>query len=128
MSARYDYPSLIDYYFRAVVDGRVDDILSCFCEDGSFHPPFADRPFTGYDELRAFFESLLTRFVDRSEDTTRVVVDGDRAFSELVLEGDAPDGRHVRFENCNVYRFRDGRFAAIRVYGDAATMRRQIGV
>lgn len=55
------------------------------------------------------------------------MIDGDRGISELVFEGELKGGGRVRFENCNAYVFRDGRFAHVRVYGDAADMRRQLG-
>ena len=38
----------------------------------------------------------------------------------------APDyAALVHLENCNVYRFREGKFAAVKVYGNSVEMRRQ---
>lgn len=116
---------LIETYFRSVGAGDVEAVVACFAEDGSFWPPLAAEPFRGHPAIRAFFEGLIPLFRARHEVTTRVIVDGDRGLSELVFDAELVDGRSVHFENCNTYVFRDGRFAEVRVYADAAAMRRQ---
>lgn len=121
-----DYRALIEEYFRLVGAGDVDGVVACFAEDGSFWPPLAGEPFRGHVAIRTFFEGLIPLFSSRHEVTTRVIVDGDRGLSELVFEAELVDGRRVRFENCNTYAFRGGRFGDVRVYADAAAMRRQL--
>ena len=121
-----DYRARIEEYFRLVGAGDVDGVVACFAEDGSFWPPLAGEPFRGHVAIRTFFEGLIPLFSSRHEVTTRVIVDGDRGLSELVFEAELIDGRRVRFENCNTYAFRGGRFGDVRVYADAAAMRRQL--
>mgnify|MGYP006272486297 CR=1 FL=1 len=118
--------TLIARYFALVGAGEIDAVLACFEEDGSFQPPPAPEPFRGAAAIRAFFEGLVPLFAERHEWTTRVVVDGPLALAELVFEAKRHDGQWVRFENCNVFRLRGGRFGDVRVYGDAAAMRRQL--
>lgn len=120
------HEALIARYFGLVGAGEIDAVLACFEEDGSFQPPPAPEPFRGHAAIRGFFEGLIPLFALRHEWTTRVVVDGELGLAELVFEAELHDGRHVRFENCNVFRFRGGRFGDVRVYGDAAGMRAQL--
>ena len=101
--------ALIERYFALVGAGEIDAVVACFAEDSSFWPPLAPQPL-------------------RHEVTTRVVVDGDRGLSELVFDATFPDGRTVHFENCNSFTFRGALFGDVRVYADAADMRRQLGV
>lgn len=120
--------ALIERYFALVGAGEIDAVVACFAEDGSFWPPLAPQPLRGHAAIRAFFEGLIPLFEQRHEVTTRVVVDGDRGLSELVFDATFPDGRTVHFENCNSFTFRGAVFGDVRVYADAAEMRRQLGV
>ena len=120
-----DCRELIEEYFRSVGAGDVERVVACFAADGSFWPPLAEEPIRGHAAIRAFFEGLIPLFSSRHEVTTRVIVDGDRGLSELIFDAVLVDGRSVHFENCNTYVFRDGRFGDVRVYADAASMRRQ---
>ena len=120
-----DYRELIEEYFRSVGAGDVERVVGCFAEDGSFWPPLAEEPIRGHVAIRVFFEGLIPLFSSRHEVTTRVIVDGDCGLSELIFDAVLVDGRSVHFENCNTYVFRDGRFGDVRVYADAASMRRQ---
>jgi ketosteroid isomerase-like protein len=58
---------------------------------------------------------------------TRVIVQGARGSSEIVFDAVTEDGRPVHLENCNVYRFRDGKFLQVTVYLDTVTMAAQLG-
>ena len=128
MSAAPDYAALIRRYFLAVDEEHVDDIVACFCEDATFEFPLADEPVRGHDGLREFFAAHVARFDDHVDRVTRVLVDGELGISELVFDATTVDGRTVRLENCNVYHFRDGKFAAVKVYGDSVEIRRQFGL
>lgn len=128
MSTDSDRSEVIHRYFLAVDEERLDDIVDCFCEDATFDFPLAERPVRGHEELRSFFSAHTGRFSDHVDRVTRVLVDGDAGISELVFDATTTDGRVVHLENCNVYRFRDGKFAAVRVYGDSVTIRHQFGL
>ena len=128
MSTPADHEALILRYFLAVDEKRLDDIVDCFCEDATFDFPLADRPVQGHDELREFFGAHTGRFSEHVDRVTRILVDGDVGISELVFDATTTDGVTVHLENCNVYRFRDGRFANVKVYGDSVEMRRQFGL
>lgn len=128
MSESRDYAELIRRYFLAVDEERIDDIIDCFCEDATFEFPLAEQPIRGHDELRAFFAAHIGRFDEHVDRVTRVLVDGELGISELVFDATTTDGLTVHLENCNMYRFRDGRFAAVKVYGDSVEIRRQFGL
>ena len=128
MGTTYDYEQLVRDYFLAVDEERVDDIIACFAEDATFDFPLAEQPVRGRAELRAFFGAHVGRFDTHVDRVTRVLVDGDLGISELVFDATTTDGRTVHLENCNVYRFRDGTFSAVKVYGDSVEMRRQFGL
>jgi len=123
-----DYAALINAYFLAVDEERIDDIVACFCDDATFDFPLADEPARGHAELRAFFTAHTGRFTDHVDRVTRVLADDEGGISELVFDATTTDGRTVHLENCNVYRFRDGKFAAVKVYGDSVTIRQQFGL
>ena len=128
MSESYDYAALIRRYFLAVDEERVEDIIGCFHDDATFDFPLAEQPVRGHDELRAFFTAHTGRFTDHVDRVTRVLVDGDVGISEFVFDATTTEGLVVHLENCNVYRFRDGKFAALNVYGDSVEMKRQFGL
>jgi ketosteroid isomerase-like protein len=79
----------------------------------------------GHEALRAFFAAHVVRFDTYVDRVTRVLIDGDTGISELVFDPTADD-RRVHLENCNVYRFRDGLVAEVRVDLDTATMARHV--
>lgn len=128
MTTGHDYAGLVRRYFLAVDEERIDDILDCFCADATFEFPLADEPISGHAELRAFFTAHIGRFTEHVDRVTRILVDGDIGISELVFDATTTEGRVVHLENCNLYRFRDGKFAAVKVYGDSVTIRREFGL
>lgn len=124
---REHYERLILDYFRAVDEERIDDVVACFEEDATIRFAFHAEPVRGHDALRAFFAAHVDRFAEHVDRVTRILVDGDLAISELVFDATTTDGRPVHLENCNVYRFRNGRFHEVRVHLDTVTMGRQLG-
>ena len=121
------YEALIHRYFLAVDEERIDDVVACFCEDGTLSFPMLESPISGHAALRAFFTDHVARFDTHVDRATRVLIDGERGISELVFDAVTRDGRTVHLENCNMYRFRDGKFAAVRIYADSVELRRQFG-
>jgi ketosteroid isomerase-like protein len=122
------YVQLVRGYFAAVEEGRLDDVLACFADDAVFRVSYLPEPVVGREELRAFFEGVIDRFRWREESASRILVEGDHGVSELVFDAETHEGRRVHFENCNAYRFRNGLFAEVTVYGDSVTMKRQLGL
>jgi ketosteroid isomerase-like protein len=123
---RDHYEALIHRYFLAVDEERIEDVLDCFTADGQMQFAFMDAPARGRDELRAMFATHIACFRTHVDVATRVVVQGDRAISEIVFDAELPGGSPVHLENCNVYRFRDGKFDVVKVYLDTVTMARQL--
>jgi ketosteroid isomerase-like protein len=121
------YVRLVRSYFAAVEEGRLDDVLACFTDDAVFRVSYLPAPVVGHEELRAFFEGVIGRFRWREESSPLILVEGDRGISELVFHAATHEGRRVHLENCNAYRFRDGLFAEVTVYGDSVPMKLQLG-
>ena len=125
---RDHYEELIHRYFLAVDEERIEDVLDCFTADGQIQFAYMDAPACGRDELRALYTAHVARFRNHLDVATRVVVQGDRAISEIVFDAETPGGSPVHLENCNAYQFRDGRFHVVKVYLDTVTMARQLAV
>ena len=123
---RDHYEALIHRYFLAVDEERIEDVLDCFTPDGEMQFAFMDAPACGREALRALYIEHVARFRTHIDIATRVVVQGDRAISEIVFDAETPAGRPVHLENCNVYRFRDGKFHIVKVYLDTITFARQL--
>ena len=123
---RDHYEELIHHYFRAVVDERIEDVIDCFTADGQIQFAYMDAPARGRDELRALYTAHVARFRNHLDIATRVVVQGDRAISEIVFDAETPGGSPVHLENCNIYEFREGKFQVVKVYLDTVTMTRQL--
>ena len=123
---RDHYEALIHRYFLAVDEERIEDVLDCFTADGQIQFAFMDAPARGREELRALYTAHVGRFRTHVDIASRVVVQGDRAISEIVFDAETPGGSPVHLENCNVYQFQDGRFHVVKVYLDTVTMARQL--
>jgi ketosteroid isomerase-like protein len=123
---RDHYERLIRDYFSAVDDERIDDVVACFTPDGWIQFPFHPEPVRGHEELRAFFAEHVGRFSEHVDRVPRVLVEGEAGISEIVFDATTTEGYPVHLENCNVYTFRDGLFAEVRVYLDTITMQEQL--
>ena len=124
---RDHYEALVHRYFLAVDEERIEDVVDCFTDDATMRFAFMDAPVQGREALRQLFTAHVARFRTHIDIATRVLVQGDRAISEIVFDAETPDGRRVHLENCNVYRFRDGKFHEVMVYLDTVNMARLMG-
>lgn len=124
---RDHYKALISTYFLAVDEERIEDILDCFTDDASIQFAFMDAPAQGRDALRRLFTEHVGRFAEHVDVVTRVLIQGTNGVSEIVFDATTVDGRPVHLENCNVYRFQEGKFHQVTVYLDTVTMAKQLG-
>lgn len=91
----------------------LDAIMAWFDDDCTMDMPRGPEPWgQRYSGKAAVREGLAGRFrglpdVHYGED--RHWVRGDMGFSEWLLTGTTPDGRHVRVRGCDHLAFREGR-------------------
>ena len=124
MTATTPYEYFVDIvvkrYFDAVDTKDLPRILDCFLPDATLREMTSDTLHTGRDTgIRAMFERLLAdnqriwhgnfvHTVDREEEAI---------CSQFSVEI-APNGldRELRYENCNRFYLKDGRFERVFVY------------
>lgn len=103
-------------------EGRIDDLVALYCEDGTFESPLVPVLLktesgicAGHEEMRAFF---CIGFDRRPNDLVRWYRNGRYHFdgTSLIWEypGDTPSGPQI--ELMEVMELRDGRIARHRVY------------
>ena len=114
---------LIHEFFRRFDAEDVDGLLELFTDDCSFSMILYHRDVVGKVELADMFRLHLANWSEHREHATSVIVEGDAGASELHFEGVTTGGKHVVMDNLNVWDFRDGRIARIRVYADTAPLR-----
>lgn len=96
--------------------------------------------FRGPEGYRQFVQGWATAFPDAVVEVIHLVADEDGAAAEFIgrgthngpLKGPAgeipPTGRAIEMPFCEVFRMREGKVAGVRLYFDAATMMRQLGL
>lgn len=93
-------------YTHALDDGRTDDVVATYCEDGVFDMPGTGR-FEGHDALRAAYDGWAPRKPQRHLIVNTLLSDwGDdeaTAVSDVVFIREGSEGWAVQF----VSRYRD---------------------
>ena len=97
----------------------LERMLACFHEDyRSEQPLFPARTFTGVDQVRANWGTLLGAIPDFHAETLRSAADGDVVFSEVHWTGTKADGTALDERGVIVMGVRDDRVAWGRLYVD----------
>lgn len=98
------------------------------------------RELRGHDGFRAYAQNWVQSFPDLRIEPTVMVATGDRVMVEGWARGTntgplsgpegemPPTGRKLELAFVDVFELRDGRIVANRVYYDAATFARQLGL
>jgi len=90
----------------------------------------------GHEGFRSFEQGWITAFPDAKTEVTHVVASEDSAVVEFRGRGThkagtgeiAATGKKLDLPFCEMYRFKNGKISEVRVYYDAASMTRQLGV
>ena len=94
-------------------------MLACFHADyHSEQPLFPARTFTGVDQVRANWGTLLAAIPDFHAETMSSAADGDVVFSEVRWTGTKADGTRLDERGVIVMGVRDDRVAWGRFYVD----------
>jgi SnoaL-like domain len=94
MSAHDEIRNLVAAYCHALDDGRVGDVVACFCAEGTVDIPGLGTH-TGHDALRAAYEGWKPRRPQRHL-VVNTHITGDRAVSDLVFMVLGDDGWKVQ--------------------------------
>src|SRR6476620_4010 len=117
-----DPRALIDRMTAAQNAHDLEGMLACFHADyRSEQPLFPARTFTGVDQVRANWGTLLGAIPDFHAETLRSAADGDVVFSEVHWTGTKADGTALDERGVIVMGVRDDRVAWGRLYVDAVT-------
>jgi ketosteroid isomerase-like protein len=120
---------LLDAFAR----GDIDAALACCTDDVSFltHAPIDVLPHMGprhgKDELREFWQTILSRYSDIRHKTRHVLADGDAVatYMQAYFKKRSND-RIVQFDIAVFYSFRDGLVAEIREIIDSYDLVQQV--
>ncbi len=117
-TARETYTEIIKAFFARFDAEDVDGLLALFAPDAELHMPLYDKALQGHDELREFFRGHMDNWKTHREWATSILVDGERAASELHFEGVANNGAEIVMDNLNIYDFEAGKIRSLRIYAD----------
>jgi ketosteroid isomerase-like protein len=114
-----DSRALIDRLTAAQNAHDLEGMLACFHEDyRSEQPLYPARTFSGIDQVRANWGTLLAAIPDFHADTLRSAADGDTVFSEVHWTGTKADGTPLDERGVIVMGVREDRLAWGRLYVD----------
>ena len=114
-----DPRALIERLTAAQNAHDLEGMLACFHEDYlSEQPLFPARTFTGVDQVRANWGTLLGAIPDFHAETLRSAADGDVVFSEVHWTGTKADGTALDERGVVVMGVRGDRVAWGRLYVD----------
>lgn len=125
---REHYARLIREFFARFDAQDVAGLLELFCEDATMKMPLYATQVSGKGELRQFFQSHISNWKEHREWATSIIVEGQRAASELHFEGITLSGEEIVMDNVNIYEFARGKIKAIRVYADTWEFRQKLGI
>ncbi len=118
----YPYEYYVDIvtkrYFEGVDNYDKDMIMACFHKDAVLREMTSDTTHDGYDAIKAMFDGLIdahsriwhgnfVHTVDQQEQTV---------CSQFSVEVTDKAGVLTRYENCNRFILKDGKFADVSVY------------
>lgn len=108
-------------YYRAVNEGRVDDLLAMFHDDAVLIVPTA-RELSGAEALRAYYERAFGCFPEHCEDVALVTVDGGRAMALTEFSGTDSLGERASWWVGATFTFDGDRMRQLRLIYDTAAM------
>ena len=127
----YDYyvDIVTKRYFHSVDNNNLAGILDCFAADAFLHEMTSDTRHDGRDEgIKAMFERLLAdnRRIWHGNFVHTVDVEQQAICSQFSVEIEPEDRgfEEQRYENCNRFYLRDGKFTRVFVYMSGANLLR----
>jgi steroid delta-isomerase-like uncharacterized protein len=129
---------LSDRYTEAINAHDADGIAALFADDGVFEDPTGR--YEGRDEIRLFWQQMLTAFPDMSAEDTFKAESASTAINEWLLAGtntgpmETPErtvsatGRRVAMKGTDAITERNGLIVSQRVYYDQLALMSQLGL
>jgi ketosteroid isomerase-like protein len=108
-------------YYKAVNDGRWEDVTNFFHEDGVLLVP-SQEPKVGHDVILKFYSAHGRYFPEHHDDVPVLMVDGNRVMTLIEFHGVDREGERINYWNAGVFTIEDGRFRQYRVIFDTAEL------
>ena len=113
-------------YFKAVDDGRWDDVLALFHDDGVLNVA-GRRAKVGHERIRPFYENIGTRFDTYGPTVTGVFADGSldsaTAAAFLTLNAVSAAGEPIEVPAADDFRIEGGKIRSLQIIFDTNLMR-----
>ncbi|SRR5579871_1760126 len=128
---------LVEEHVRFENDHDLEGIMGTFGTAARYDDEPWDAHYSGRDEVRKFYEELLTALPGLQIDVRRKHASATAVVLEVVIRGRhlgpwrglPATGANLEFPLCGIYTFDDDdRLAGERIYYDRATLLRQLGV
>ena len=106
-------------YFSNVDHKNLDVILDCFARDAVFTVQSTFTSYEGRDSgIRKFYESISAGFLKIWHGDFEHIVDveSQRISTQFNVRRTHLNGAEASMSNCNVFRFKDGKFNQVFVY------------
>lgn len=110
---------------RALINKDVDKAVSFYRDDATLIAN--EGTFKGVQEIRRYYTWLLQQWSELKFIETMLLVDGNKAAYEYVVEGTGREGREVsKFSGVDMYEFRNGKVQQVRAYFDRLLITKQL--
>jgi len=132
-----DRIAIVEQHVRLENEHDLEGVLRTFGESARYDDEPWGEHYDGRDEVRSFYEQLMSALPDLEIEVQRRHVTDDSILLEVIIRGThlggwrglPPTGRRVEFPLCGVYTFDpEDRLAGERIYYDRGTVLRQLGV
>ncbi len=105
-------------YFGNVDNKFIESVMDCFHPDATLTIQTANLTHTGASEIRRMFTDFFPAFqkIWHGDFSPVVDVEKQKVAIQFVATRDTFDGQHQRAENCNFFKFKDGKIESIVIY------------
>ena len=109
---------------EAMVKKDIEKLLSFFTDDARLIS--SEGTFIGKKEIGRYFTWMSEPYEETTSTTVNLIVQGDKAAHEYVIEATSADGTRVSLPGVAMYDFKDGKAQEIRGYLDRLMMAKQV--
>jgi len=109
---------------EAIMKNDAGKLASIFTEDSTAAFPM-EIAFKGPESAKTYLNWIYSEFTKLTLKETGLVIEGNRAAYEYVLEGTTPEGLAVSIPGVAIYEFKDGKVRSTRSYYDVLSMAKQ---
>jgi predicted ester cyclase len=108
----------------ALINKDVDKAVSFYRDDATLVAN--EGTFKGIQEIRRYYSWLLQQWPELKFIERMLLVDGNKAACEYVVEGTGREGMGSKFSGVHMYEFRNGKVQQVRAYSDRLLIAKQL--